>query len=121
MTDDLDRLDRLAATEIMGWSNINDLWMQNVNNKWEPMYQGHSGWQPTRNIAQAWELLEKINKNFAVTRFYEKNNLSDLNIVYGAKVFLEFGHDVEYSKAETAELAIVLACLQAKGIVDGLL
>lgn len=108
MTYDLDRLDRLCATEIMGWTDD------------QPIF-GVDFYSPTRNIAQAWELLGKINKNFAVTRFYEKNNLSDLNIVYGAKVFLEFGHDVEYSKAETAELAIVLACLQAKGIVDGLL
>lgn len=113
MSRTLDELDRLAAEKIMGWTYTETFNLAGVEvgpgiiEKNNPAYC----WQPTRNIAQAWELLEK----FPAMQFFMRNP--------GVSPRFEcilYRHPEENSvfinEAETASLAIVKACLKAKGI-----
>lgn len=106
----LDELDRLAADKVMGWHQAMfsfsshdpfPVW-HDESNKFvsKPEY-----WQPTRNIAQAYELLEKFEK-FTVMKF-ELPHIGK----YRAQV-----NDDLLTSGETAAEAIVKACLKAKGI-----
>ena len=102
---DLDKIDRLAAEKVMGWVYSN----------------GHAGdesmecwpyWQPTRNIAQAWECLEKfVPKHDFSVEFQSNYGVDDAT---GWSVAIDGVSTVQF--AETAPLAIVLACLRAKNI-----
>lgn len=117
MTDDLDRLDRLCATEIMGWVFVDDRltgWGDKEN---LTFYYLLDDWQPTRNIAQAWELLEKLENIESIKLInYDRQWECIIRIQPPDKIF-----DVNQfvGLSETAPHAIVLACLKAKGIVYG--
>jgi hypothetical protein len=107
----LEELDRLAATEILGARKISES---------NPMLYIQSGtpdtlsplvnWQPTRNISQAWGLLEKFERYTVMT--WNHTPKKD----YVARVGIKGVTVPAESFAETAELAIVLACLKAKNI-----
>jgi hypothetical protein len=97
MTDDtteLDRLDALCAEGIMGW----DLSKRTID----------LFWQPTRNISQAFEVLEKF-KHFRIN--------STVSGPIEAVIFDEDWKLIQNSCASTAPLAIVKACLKAKGLM----
>ncbi len=117
-------LDRLAATKIMGWKWSESLfiWL-NLDGTYVIAPKTNKGpWQPTRNIAQAWELLEKF-PHFDI----EKETQKDGVVYYAASVSYpcrcnELHHDGHYvdldmqeAEAPTAAEAIVRACLKAKG------
>jgi hypothetical protein len=117
----LDELDKLAATEVMGWYAGNcgpDVFYfdspDNYDDIDEALYHVHkvyhqSGfdhWQPTRNIAQAWEMLDK----FPEFRIDQEEGPKYLNVIIWDK------GEMYYGTADTAPLAIVRACLKAKGV-----
>lgn len=77
-----------------------------------------SAWQPTRNIAQAWECLDKAN-GFEVS--IGGSFLGWRCNIYSQKEFEEDFGPGGHGKAifeycDSAPLAIVRACLKAKGI-----
>jgi hypothetical protein len=74
-----------------------------------PEYFGaeYVNWQPTRNIAQAWECLQKLGYEY---KLYSTNGS------HGCVVW-PFAADYDYiSEADSAAEAIVRACLRAKGV-----
>lgn len=106
----IDELDKLAAEKIFGWvyfdiPRTRAYWSDGENHIIDDV-----DWNPTENIAQAWECLEKFETwriyNDAVDDKIEVHVLSERDIRYGAF-------------AVTAPLAIVKACLKAKGIDIG--
>jgi hypothetical protein len=119
MNKSLDELDMLAAIHVMGWelkmpsrvyvirreSNLPAIDTGKMFNKGPHQNR----WKPTRNIAQAWEVIEKLQP-FAFGLLYEKLDLQwYCEIEYPAL-------KVSNTEAETAPLAICMAALKAKGI-----
>lgn len=107
-----EELDRLAAEKIMeieGKYRGDGDW---VTYDEKTNYTTVTRYQPTRNIAQAFELLEKLDKNFAVTKLGEPQGEKK----YNAKVFVRTEKAVNYSNSDSAPLAIVLACLRSLGL-----
>lgn len=114
MTDaELDALDRLCATRIMGWELEATPYPNDHRNFWNKgsgvLDTPEGCWQPTRNIAQAWECLEKSGYPYVIDSYPAKPDLAPRCIL------LLIDRDVE-ARAETAPLAIVMAVLKAKGI-----
>lgn len=122
MSEDLDKLDRLAAEKIMGWTAEDEEgglswtfkeratgYYVNKDDDWK--WDGWEHWSPTRNIAQAWELLEKFPSYQIFCRFgaLPKHEC----VVYTSEDQPLQG---VIPSAETAPLSIVKACLRAKGI-----
>lgn len=110
-----DELDRLAAEKIMGWKGI---YLNEFGSAWilpssSPgcVFKEREDWQPTRNIAQAWDLLEKFKHWSLCTGLHE-----DTQHTVFCGIGKDIGHITWEAKAETAPLAIVKACLKAKGI-----
>lgn len=107
MTAELDRLDKLAAEKVMGWiwDPAHDCYLDGLSIKATGAESDENHWQPTRNIAQAWECLEKLDEiGWNVSFGYS-----------GYKAVIMTDNWIEES-AETAPLAIVRACLKAKGV-----
>lgn len=106
----LDELDRLAAEKVMGWTFVRmhaqiDCWDDGTPNKIP-----RDCWQPTRNIAQAWECLEKHGTT-AVINFIPGHGASCV-------VFSKLNENIEpiSLQATTAPEAITRACLAARGV-----
>lgn len=116
MSEELDKLDAQSATEIMKYTLSDDRFWEDDRNivaqigepdpeDWIPQ------WQPTRNISQAWELLEKMNWEwYRVDCFEGKWKAGEVEVC-GDENYID--NDIE---ADTAPLAIVLAALKSKGI-----
>lgn len=116
----LDDLDKICAEKILGWSLItpNDsrlpLYYKDFDGEWPQVGQ----YQPTRNIAQAWDLAEKFD---FFNLWYDKTNTL-LHEAFGGKwectvvPHRDLNDKRMYEYADTAPLAIVRACLRAKGI-----
>lgn len=109
--EELDKLDRLAA-EVMGWELImftDGRWTGKVI-KNNPNGSDVFDWKPTRDIANAWQCLEKT---------IERNPIFSMEIREQWRC--EF-YDPEECKfyaegfALMAPEAIVRACLKAKGV-----
>lgn len=110
---ELDRLDALCATAIMGWKliqmhNAIDCWDDGTRNK-IPV----SCWHPTRLIDQAWEVLEKFT---TIDKMIRQEGTSGKWICKIRPGQVATIHNFGYAEAETAPLAIVRACLVAKGV-----
>lgn len=116
----LDQLDALCATEIMGftkWQLPNserhreDIALKPERWLYKGLDDDVENWQPTRNIAQAFEVLEKFIKEERCIA-YDTNSDTwhcDLfDITYAGS-----HHD---GVADTPALAIVKACLKANGV-----
>lgn len=103
----LDELDKLAAEKVMGWE-INEhpknaypaYWGRDTSARWI------TDWQPTRNISQAWECLEKF-KEF---RIDQEEGPEFMNVI------IWFNGDMHYGYGDGIPEAIVRACLAAKGV-----
>lgn len=96
----MDELDKLAAEKVMGR-------MPHDCN----VYRDKNGfiyWQPTRDIAQAWELLEKLNHAYQI---YHYNDGVTEVMIYDP----DQGPIGGKSKKVVAE-AITKACLKAVGV-----
>lgn len=113
----LDELDRLAAEKVMGMQELSAKDFIPVPNDGKLYFTKlHAPeccpepWQPTRNIAQAWECLEKFDKI--------GHSISMCNLRKGDWncEIIDRDDGCFSSKAETAPLAIVRACLKAKGV-----
>lgn len=98
MSEELDKLDRLAAEKIMGWRLNGEI----ETSSWVggPVELHVGLWWPTRNIAQAWQLISRLY-HLAI-RIH--------NTTGGWCAVVGFEMEVE----QTAPLAIVKACLRAK-------
>jgi hypothetical protein len=116
MTDKLDELDRLAAEKVMGWgkrliSNTDrhpgDVALRPEQWTWrtESLLLDVENWQPTRDIAQAWECLQKMEGSYNVTWNHLHKNW-----------FCSLWDKSHTAEAPTAPEAIVRACLKAKGV-----
>lgn len=102
--EELDKLDRIAA-EKLGVENI-------YLSEGEVLRHGKRGpiWQPTRNIAHAWLCLEKmISENWNSTTYDSPGPNKGCVLHLGPNMFRSLNQ-------ETVTIAIVLACLRAKGI-----
>lgn len=104
---ELDALDKQAAEKIMGYKLVGNLYHIDGKVMFARKLQT-SVWRPTRNISQAWELLEKAAKHFAVI-VWETDP-----VLYRCAIGTPREHRINIdSTAETAPLAITLACLEA--------
>lgn len=111
----LDELDRLAAEKVMGMQELSAKDFIPVPNDGKLYFTKlHAPeccpepWQPTRNIAQAWECLEKFTSIGPVVSYScDTSNWS-----------CEFRYsDIEVDReCATAPEAIVRACLKVKGV-----
>lgn len=90
---DLDKLDALCATEIMGWD---------LSKKTIDLF-----WKPTINIAQAWECFQQLGLTINI---YGSKNSENYHVWFSEK------HYGQGESANTLPLAIVLAALKSKGI-----
>lgn len=113
----LDELDKLAAEKVMGWHLVNTAWCEARHDisggketffsDWYWMPQLH--WQPTRNIAQAWECLEKMGNPFHMSYLpFRGKDVYSLTLLLLDRDVIEVG--------PTFSEAIVRACLKAKGV-----
>lgn len=104
----LDEMDKLAAEKIMGMVEssivINDITFYGYAEPGKEYQRLHTRWSPTRNIAQAWELLADYDYLVSKSKEYRCLLVSKNN-----------GHIYD-EKAETAPLAITKACLNAVGV-----
>lgn len=110
----LDELDRLCALKVMGWREY-----PGIPTKWEQPHNPLNGsyrqmdkdlWQPTRNISQAFELIEHSKMwdiSFKLERCFDDENY------YNCSLLPMVDANVN---AETASLAITKACLKAVGV-----
>lgn len=111
MSESLDELDRLCAKYffpermVMGDPYI----IANQGSHFEHL----ADWQPTRNISQAWEVLEKFNHPAQGVRVSKKPG----DIDYSAEIRNCSEDEIYGAHANTAPLAIVRACLKAKGLL----
>lgn len=123
----LDELDKFAAEKIMGFEILShspkekhfyvyqDSRLLYLTGEGCEEYRGlGQGWQPTRNIAQAWELLEKFCKDndWAWSLNMLINNHTECTL----QKFSEKYYPDTQIQAETAPEAITRACLLASGV-----
>ncbi|MCU5039326.1 hypothetical protein FC686_04420 [Bacillus cereus] len=99
-------INNLIAEKVMGW-NLRE--MENVsawvdeNDNWTLKQM----WNPSNDIQDAWEVVEKLNCDVKVTK-------TDLKPKYQVHVFVP--GDVKMVFAETAPMAICKGALKAVGI-----
>lgn len=115
----LDELDRLAAEKVMGFRLVDD-WAWEGEKYLEYQVPGSAErtayeetapiWQPTRNIAQAWECLEKFD-NWQVER-----SPAPMEDPYGCTILTKENDVLTFERGATAAEAITLAALAAKGV-----
>lgn len=110
----LARLDALCATEIMGFDYSSDdehhgIWSGSDNCYLEP-----GDWQPTRNIAQAWEVLEKFDADVNIIK--RKDSVGKQAGFGSWTCQIKLGVGWYHGLGHTAPEAIVCACLMAKGV-----
>lgn len=122
--EELDNLDKLCAIHVMGFKtehppaalhptlNPTYLWAHGVCVGVTGHQHSHRHWSPTRNIAQAWECLEQFGKEWIVTIEGPWTDGSwDVSLLYEGEYTKNY-----HRQADDAPLAIVLACLKAKGV-----
>lgn len=116
----LDELDRLAAEKVMGWESTCYHWREGTKVKYYKTghsYKDKKAWQPTRNIAQAWECLEKLKPDRI---FIEGKDKKSCNISLGGIFSQTYGYECGIGfgskDCDSATEAIVRACLKAKGV-----
>lgn len=110
----LDELDKLAAEKVIGWE-INEhpknaypaYWGRDTSARWL------TDWQPTRNISQAFECLEKLNpKYFDISKTEYAGSPMYVVSLAGTEVG---SYDTKATDKDIA-ICIVRACLRAKGV-----
>lgn len=104
---ELDKLDRLVAEKVMGWDRVGTF---QYRDKMRIYTVDGTQWSPTRNIADAWKLIEKR----MITLESGGRVFGDPD--YRAGVASDGLPGFFYAEAETAPLAITLAALRAKGV-----
>lgn len=128
-------LDALVATEIMGWKLVEDpthssltgamvaikehgvkmfMWHLRPN-----VFSGEKAWQPSIDIANAWEVVDKMYADGYVFLFHHNRPNAEPEIVRG--IAATFYHpstvaerSYEWARAKTAPLAICLAAREAR-------
>ncbi len=96
----LEELDRLAAEKVMGWDGI---YFVGIAMKYR-----EEMWQPTRNIAQAFELLWKLQPAYYAVQCFQTHHRCYIEMVMNQKGDEADGGD--------DPLAIVKAALRVKGV-----
>jgi virulence-associated protein VagC len=106
----LREIDRLVAEKVMGWKDAFEVW--GLDDVWITDEGEKRIFNPTTEIADAWQVVEKLT--YGKTDFETYFELQLFYMHYYAK-FRK--HE---AKAETAPLAICLAALKAVGVeVEG--
>lgn len=115
----LDELDRLAAEKIMGWELRYQVWFRatcgNEIDIKRDFLMSHNQWQPTKNIAQAWQCLEKLREDGWFSSCTELTHDSGEPDWMWGLIHIKDGI-TRFTGRGPAPLAIVTACLKAKGI-----
>lgn len=129
MSLDLDKIDRLIAEHVLGWGEISCASMTcykttcNESNCciWagegadEPFDYKLDEFKPTRDIAAAWKVVEKLKLYLGPT-YHEDDDTFERTELWEATKSLGDLSCGMGSKATTAPLAICLAALKLKGI-----
>lgn len=115
----LDELDRLAAEKIMGWVLYNGggCSMEGTYKEGSEYRLNRDQWQPTRNIAQAWQCLEKFIPDFEITIESNREDSQDPSSPMKWQLLFRrhyFTDGFNGPVASTICEAIVRACLKAK-------
>lgn len=95
-----DAIDQRIAIKIMGWAIL-----ANIPGMIE---KGWDGWQPTRNIEQAWQVLEKLGFYFKLSKIYG----GTYECILYTDELDEYDAGEIFEVSETAPLAISLAALK---------
>lgn len=114
----LDELDRLCATEVMGWhlGAYGDWFLTADEDAKTSGYTDPSTtdgrkeyeWQPSRNISQAWQCLEKLELPFNISGTgFGRNHFFCQVITQERRIVLT---------DDSLPLLIVKCCLSAKGV-----
>lgn len=117
----LDELDKLAGEKVMGWHLDNDrfkpgIYLHEKDSKKYTDYCdgnlcssiGFIWWHPTRNIAQAMELLSHFN-NWSVQRLPS-------GVKFECSILTEENDILTCVASESVSETIVRACLKAEGV-----
>ena len=105
-------LDAKMAADVMGWKRGSSFgigdddrwWLYIGNGKWEQ--KGGTGFYPSTRMADAWLVVEKLGKNFDVSRC---RVFQEIEAWFWEASF----HNGPDAQADTAPLAICLAALKA--------
>ena len=108
----LREIDRLVAEKVMDWVQgeyAKDKWYYKKNGQIHGMAKFVKDWNPSTNIADAWQVAEKLMKNglfFNVLKWIDGDFVARFE-----------NHKVSVkAEAETAPLAICLAALKSVGV-----
>ncbi|TCJ98221.1 UNVERIFIED_ORG: hypothetical protein BDK47_1187 [Anoxybacillus amylolyticus] len=102
-------IDRLVAEKVMGWVQgeyAKDKWYYKKNEQIQGMAKFINDWNPSTNIADAWQVVEKFE-------IVEINRIMD---GYSCEITLFDPFRIRRGEAKTAPLAICLAALKAVGV-----
>jgi hypothetical protein len=112
----LREIDRLVATKVMGWKIYADsagykFWSINEDDRSRIIYSVTS-FEPTKDIADAWQVVEKlIDEGYDINVYNHNKEFNvEINIEEDDK------HLWFYGEADSAPLAICLAALKAVGV-----
>lgn len=113
-------LDALIAMKVMGFIPVGDHWERGPT--WNRVLYKMDSWSPSRDIAAAWEVIEKVNclgkytSDFLLQR--ERRGVGPNSRVWFAWFRKDnCDQDIEFSaECETAPHAICLAALKAVGV-----
>lgn len=120
----LDEMDRLAAEKIMGWKLRTEYQMtippRSIGNGWlgiedQKFKYSDSEWQPTRNIAQAFELLDKFPAFQLFTRYPAVKPRCECVVYTAEDPNTARVESISVVEGNTAAEAITKACLKAVG------
>ena len=109
----LDELDGRAATQIMGWIPSNAPFLEGVYRFKDSIQTARVHWHPTSDIAQAWEVFQKILSDNSVTTAAVATFDKERNRWYAEVRIKEVGqHSLYVNGIDSAPEAIVRACLK---------
>ncbi len=109
----LDDLDKLAAEKIMGWHLPYGTENDARNYCYKDSDETRESWQPTRNIAQAWRILEKFDDVIKLERIPEADG--EWSCIIDREIYdgLLYSNKRFQKICATAPEAITRACLKA--------
>lgn len=100
-------MDRLISEKVMGWMDFSDKSVAEPAGGWR-LYRNGVLWQPSINIAHAWEVFEHLSKTYDISLSVDRG--------CAYQVYLHSGIDRDddpNTYAPTAPLAICRAALKA--------
>jgi len=112
-------LDALVAEKVMGWKKVK--WLGDYDWRDKDGEQPYTvrAWNPSTDIAAAWQVVEKIQERQGRDRFiiYLSSYWGTNSWVYKCEFIMETVNKSVDGFADTAPLAICLAALRAVGAI----